>query len=327
MRNRPIDLQVLQQFVVTAEERNMTAAAHRLGTTQSAVSQCIRQLEEELGVLLFDRRRRPLQLTPAALTLFNRGRALLAEGAQLRSQVLEASMGIAPEVSIGLVDSFAATCGPAFIGQMLHKTVRLAVRTGLTPRLGEELLNRSFDIVVTTDPFEGLEACVDRPVYTEPFLVLTPRASRLPAQASFDRALLRQLAGAAPLVRFNAGSHLGTQVEMLLRRLAVRATSRLEVDTGDTLVAMVAAGFGWALTTPSCLLQGATHAAQVRAGLLEAPLAERSIHLVGRRGEHERLMEAAWEAAMQAVREELLPGVRRLVPAAAQRIRLASPGG
>jgi DNA-binding transcriptional LysR family regulator len=324
MRHRPIDLQVLHLFVTTAEERNMSAAALRLGTTQSAVSQGIRQLEEELGVVLFDRKRRPLQLTPAALTLLNRGRALLAEGAQLRSEVLEASMGIAPEVSIGLVDSFAATCGPAFIGQMLHKTLRLAVRTGLSPHLGEELLTRGFDIVVTTDPYEGLEACVDRLVYTEPFIVLTPRASRLPAAASFDRALLRQLASAGPLVRFNAGSHLGTQVETLLRRQAVRATSRLEVDTADTLVAMVAAGFGWALTTPSCLLQGAAHAPGVQAGLLDVPLAERSIHLVGRRGEHERLFEAAWEAALQAVREGLLPGVRRLVPAAADRMRLAS---
>jgi hypothetical protein len=58
--------------------------------------------------------------------------------------------------------------------------------------------------------------------------------------------------------------------------------------------------------------------------LLDVPLAERSIHLVGRRGEHERLFEAAWEAALQAVRDELLPGVRRLVPAAADRMRLAS---
>ena len=125
-------------------------------------------------------------------------------------------------------------------------------------------------------------------------------------------------------MRFTAGSHLGTQVETLLRRQAVRATSRLEVDAADTLVAMVAAGFGWALTTPSCLLQGVAHAPGVQAGLLDVPLAERSIHLVGRRGEHERLFEAAWEAALQAVREELLPGVRRLVPAAADRMRLAS---
>ena len=45
MRHRPIDLQVLHLFVTTAEERNMSAAALRLGTTQSAVSQGIRQLE------------------------------------------------------------------------------------------------------------------------------------------------------------------------------------------------------------------------------------------------------------------------------------------
>lgn len=48
MRHRPIDLQVLHLFVTTAEERNMSAAALRLGTTQSAVSQGIRQLDRPM---------------------------------------------------------------------------------------------------------------------------------------------------------------------------------------------------------------------------------------------------------------------------------------
>ena len=49
MRQEFLDLQWLQVFVVAAEERSMSAAAQRLGTTQSAISQSIRHLEEELG--------------------------------------------------------------------------------------------------------------------------------------------------------------------------------------------------------------------------------------------------------------------------------------
>jgi DNA-binding transcriptional LysR family regulator len=325
MPHKPIELAVLHMFVTAAEARSMSTAARRLGTTQSAVSQGIRHLEDELGLVLFDRKRRPLRLTPAALTLLHRGRVLLADSAQLRSQVLEASIGIAPEVTVGLVDSFAATCGPAFIGQMVGKTVRLAVRAGLTPFHGEKLVAREFDIVVTTDPFDGLEATVHRRLYTEPFLFITAPGSQAGTGAHMTREGLQQLAASAPLVRFNAQSHLGTQVATLLRRLDVRASSRLEVDTADTLVAMVADGHGWGVTTPSCLLQGGVRATQVHAALLDGLGAGRSVYLVGRRGEHEKLFETAYEAALEAVRAVLLPGVRRLVPEAAAGLELGHP--
>lgn len=321
MRQKPLDLQMLQTFVATAEERSMSGAAARLGTTQSAVSQSVRQLEEYLGVVLFDRKHRPLQLTAAALTLFNRGRVLLADSAQMRSEVLEADRGIAPEVTIGLVDSFAATCGPPFIKRMLEKTVRLAVRTGLTPYQGERLLARELDIVVTTDTFEGLDRMVDRCIYSEQFIVLTPKGT---GGKTYNREALRRLASAVSLIRFNTKSHLGTQVETFLRRVGVRAAPRLEVDTADTLVAMVAAGLGWAITTPTCLVQGMHHIGGVSVGLLSDISARRSIYLVGREGEHEKLFEASYIAALEAVSTTLTPALRKLAPETAGLVELAS---
>ncbi len=322
MRARTLDLQMLQTFVAAAEERSMSLAAARLGTTQSAVSQGVRQLEEQLGVVLFDRKHRPLQLTPAALTLFHRGRLLLAESAQLTSEVLEASRGIAPEVTIGLVDSFAATCGPAFIKRMLERTVRLAVRTGLTPYQGERLFARELDIVVTTDPFEGMEK-VDRRIFSERFVLLLPRHAK---GRRYGRDALQRLAAATPLIRFNTQSHLGAQVETLLRRLDLRAAQRLEVDTADTLVAMVAAGLGWAVTTPSCLLQGLQHLGGVRVALLSGVDAGRSIYLVRRAGEHEKLFEVAYDAAREAVEQALMPALRRHAPEAAKLVEVADAG-
>ncbi|MCJ0764042.1 LysR family transcriptional regulator [Variovorax terrae] len=319
-RQKLLDLQMLQMFVAAAEERSMSAAAARLGTTQSAVSQSIRHLEEYLGVVLFDRKHRPLQLTAAALTLFNRGRVLLAEGAQIRSEVLEASQGIAPEVTIGLVDSFAATCGPPFIKRMLEKTVRLAVRTGLTPYQGERLFARELDIAVTTDPFEGLDGKVDRRIYSEQFIVLTPKGTKTKL---YTRDALRVLAASASLIRFNTQSHLGAQVETMLRRIGVRAAPRLEVDTADTLVAMVAAGLGWAITTPSCLAQGMLHISEISVGHLSGINASRAIYLVGRAGEHERLFEASYEAALEAVNLTLIPTLRRVAPGVAGLIEVA----
>lgn len=328
MRHKSLDLQLLQMFVATAEERSMSAAAARLGTTQSAVSQGMRHLEEELGVVLFDRKHRPLQLTTAALTLLNRGRVLLTDSAQIRSEVLEASLGIAPEVTIGLVDSFAATCGPHFIKRMLERTVRMAIRSGLTPYQGEQLLARELDIVITTDPLQGLEGPVARQIYTEPFIVIAPmelrgtRGTLGTSVRGFSRQGLQRLAASTPMIRFNAKSHLGAQVDTLLRRLDLRVAPRLEVDTADTLVAMVAAGLGWALTTPTCLVQGSQHAGGVHAGLISGVSAGRSLYILGLQGEQEKLFEAAYAAARDATQQVLVPALRKLAPGLATSIEI-----
>lgn len=322
MRQKALDLNMLQMFVAAAEERSMSGAASRVGATQSAVSQSVRQLEEFLGVVLFDRTKRPLHLTAAGLTLFNRARLLLADSAQIRSEVQEASRGIAPEVTVGLVDSFAATCGPAFIRQLLKKTVRLAVHSGLTPFHGEKLFAREFDIVVTTDTFDAMERVAYRRLYSENFLVLTPKRG---GSRVFDREALRRLALAEPLVRFNSKSHLGSQVETLLRRTGIRASSRLEVDTADTLVAMVGAGTGWAITTPTCIAQGAAYMGSVQVGLLSGIHGSRSLYILGREGEHEKLFDTCHQAATAAVEEVLLPTLRRLAPHAVDHVQLAEP--
>jgi DNA-binding transcriptional LysR family regulator len=323
MRQKALDLNMLQMFVAAAEERSMSAAAVRVRATQSAVSQSVRQLEDYLGAVLFDRSKRPLHLTAAGLTLFNRARVLLADSAQIQSQVLEASRGIAPEVTVGLVDSFAATCGPAFIRDLLQKTVRLSVRSGLTPFHGEKLFAREFDMVITSDTFDAMDRAAYRRLYSEDFVVLTPKRS---GGRSFNREALRKLALSAPLVRFNRVSHLGSQVETLLRRTGIRASSRLEVDTADMLVAMVAAGAGWAISTPTCLAQGEQYMGSVQVGLLSGIHGSRSLYLLGREGEHEKLFETCHEAAMSAVNDALLPALRRMAPQAADLVQLAAEG-
>ena len=121
-----LDMQTLQIFVTTAEERNMSNAAKRLGLTQSAVSQSIRQLEDQFGVVLFNRQRRPLSLTPSGLALRNQGTRLLEDMSRLKAHVIDASKGIKPDVRVGLVDSFAGSCGPAFVKAMLSQSSALS---------------------------------------------------------------------------------------------------------------------------------------------------------------------------------------------------------
>ena len=306
---KPLDMQMLRMFVTTAEEGSMSNAAKRLGVTQSAISQGIRHLEDHFGVVLLTRDRRPLALTPAGLALRNRGVALLNESDRLKAEVIDASRGTTLDAHIGLVDSFAATCGTSFIKEMLGRATTLSVRTGLSPFLGEALVARELDLAVSTDALVDLDNIVCRRLLTERFLVITP--ATYSATVS-NREHLLKLSDALPILRFNRQSHLGTQVERFLRRLELRASHRLEVDTADTLTSMVAGGIGWAITTPMCMLQAGETARKVKPHFLESLGAERSLYLVGRRDEYTRLFDDTYAVAHRILKRSLVPAARTL---------------
>ena len=75
----PIELRQLRYFVAVAEELHFGRAAERLHMSQSPLSRAIRELERDLGLVLFLRTTRRVELTPAGAALLERARRALAE--------------------------------------------------------------------------------------------------------------------------------------------------------------------------------------------------------------------------------------------------------
>ena len=296
----------------------MTAAARRLGLSQSAVSQAIRQLEDSIGAVLIDRERRPLALTPAGAALRLRGGALVTEAETLYKTVREQAGGEAQTLRIGMVDSFAATVGPSLIKRLLSSAVHLHVSSGLSPGLGGALLERQLDMIVTTDPPDSAVAFECHRLLEEDYVLLLPR------QLADDEpdATLASLASIAPLVRFNIDSHIGAQTERYLRTEGVVAPHRLEIDTAESLVAMVAAEIGWALITPLCLLQARADATMVTPMALPGAGFDRALTLVSRRGEYGELPRTIASASAEIFRSEWLPKLERLGPWLAAHVKV-----
>lgn len=277
------DLRALRVFLAVSETGTMSAGARRVGLTQSAVSHSIRQLETNLGVALVDRDRRPLRLTAAGAMLRQRATGLLDEAEHLPNALRGAAGAAAPEIRLGLVDSFAATVGPSLIKAFMHSAAQLSVWCGLSPAHGDALLAGHVDAIVTSDPLDEVDDLERHRLLREPFLLLTPRdGPRVTEGAS--AAVLEALAAELPIIRYSARSHIGSRIDLHLRRVGARVPRRLEFDTSDTLVAMVASGVGWAISTPLCLLQGRAHLARVRVSALPAPTFSRQITLVAKAG-------------------------------------------
>src|SRR4051812_3869475 len=110
------DLRQLRYFLAVAEELNFTRAAERLHMAQPPLSAAIRQLEEQLGVGLFERTTREVKLTPAGRVLLDRAPALLADAEELVAAVQAVErgaagrlrLGIAPPARYGLANQLAA---------------------------------------------------------------------------------------------------------------------------------------------------------------------------------------------------------------------------
>lgn len=87
MNSSALDLHSLEAFILFCECGSMTQAARRLGVSQSAVSQLIKRLERDTGVLLVDRDERPARLTAAGRTLFELGNELITHSRSVADRV------------------------------------------------------------------------------------------------------------------------------------------------------------------------------------------------------------------------------------------------
>lgn len=116
MNTDKIDLRAWRQFAVLAQELHFGRAAERLHMSQPPLSQAIARLEAALGVQLFDRSRRRVQLTPAADSLLPDVQALLARAAALPQQARALAAGEKGRLRL----AFVSTAGYTFLPQWVR---------------------------------------------------------------------------------------------------------------------------------------------------------------------------------------------------------------
>jgi DNA-binding transcriptional LysR family regulator len=105
-----MELRHLRHFVAIAEERSFTRAAERLWVAQPGLSTQIRRLESELGVQLFERHARGVDLTDAGELFLERARTVLAAADAARSTGHDLEQGLVGSIHLG---SSPVPAGPA----------------------------------------------------------------------------------------------------------------------------------------------------------------------------------------------------------------------
>jgi DNA-binding transcriptional LysR family regulator len=252
-----MDLRLLRYFVTVAEEMHFGRAAARLAMTQPPLSQAIRALEEALGVALFVRTKRTVELTPVGKDLLPEVRRLLASADALRPLAQSLARGEAGVLSLAFVSTADYGLLPALLREFgaRHPGVRLQLTEATSDVQIEELVAGRIDagLVIPPLPPRHAMALSYLPVAREPLVIaMSEEQSRELGSAADAPVDLRELA-AAPLVVFPRRLAPGLY-DMIMGCYGVAGLApRIgqEAIQMQTIVSLVSAGMGVALVPES----------------------------------------------------------------------------
>ncbi|WP_305969203.1 MULTISPECIES: LysR family transcriptional regulator [unclassified Mameliella] len=170
-----MNLKQLGYFVAVAEELHFGRAAERLDMAQPPLSRQIKQLEDDLGAILFNRGRRAVSLTQAGERLLKRGRALIADLDDLRLEIRRLGQGAEGRLRIGFVGSSTYGILPNIIkSYRAHfPEVSLTLSPMNNAQLHRSLVQREIDIAFAR-PELGDAEFVTRHLQTEALIAAVP---------------------------------------------------------------------------------------------------------------------------------------------------------
>ncbi len=250
-----MELQQLRYVLAVAEERNFTRAAARCHVVQSALSHQIKSLERELGVRLFARTSRRVELTDAGAAFVPAARATLAAAERAVAEATAASGEIRGTLTIGAIPTVTAIDLAALLGDFhrAHPAVRIRLRGGGSDVFMTSIREGQLDVAVLGLP----EAAVPKRVATR-ILARESLVAVLGAGHRFaDRRRLRldELAGEM-FVDFPAGGHGRAQSDLAFAVAGLTRRVAFESMGTELMLDLVEQGLAVALLAPAVVPPG-----------------------------------------------------------------------
>jgi DNA-binding transcriptional LysR family regulator len=238
-----MELRHLRCFIVLAEELHFTRAAERLHIEQPPLSRAIKELEDELGVVLFDRSRRGTVLTAAGTAFLQDIRRVFAVLEQARENAKAVAAGLRGSLRIAVSDGAIDPRLSAFLARCRAEEPEIEIRLSELP-LAEQLRGlRSGDFTIgfahTADVGEGIVA---EPIWQDPLVIAVPARHALLAHKEVP---LPELGG-HPLVLCDPHACEGYCRELgrLLKAVEHKLNVVEEVSSLDMMLTLVGAGYG-----------------------------------------------------------------------------------
>jgi len=165
----------LKYVLAVAEHKNFTLAAEKCFVTQPTLSMQIQKVEEELEIQIFDRTKKPIQLTEIGLKIVNQSKNIVNEAERIQDIVDQQKGFIGGEFRLGIIPTIMPTLLPMFLNNFIKKypKVKLIIEELNTNDIIEKLKNGHLDAAIAATPLEE-EKIKEIVLYFEPFVAYIP---------------------------------------------------------------------------------------------------------------------------------------------------------
>jgi DNA-binding transcriptional LysR family regulator len=238
MRN--VTLRQLRVFAAVARNLSFTRAARELHLTQPAVSQQVKLLEDEVGLPLFEKLGRKVQLAPAGDELLhyaNQTIELMREATEALAAMRGLKRGVLKLGAVSTAKYFAPSLLSAFTPAYPEVTIKFDV--GNREEIIKQMAANDIDLVIMGRPPRELET-IAAPFAKHPLVIIASPAHPLAAK---KRIPLKQLASEQFLIR-EEGSGTRASMEHVFRERHVPFRVSMEVSSNETIKQAVMAGMG-----------------------------------------------------------------------------------
>ena len=236
----------LQYILAVAEYRNFTLAAEKSFVTQPTLSMQIQKVEEELDILIFDRSKKPIQMTEIGEKIVNQAKNIVNEAGRIKDIVDQQKGFIGGEFRLGIIPTVMPTLLPMFLGNFVKKypKVKLVIEELNTEDVIAKLKSGHLDAAIAATPLEE-EKLKEIVLYFEPFVAYIPDNNPISAKGEIDVNDLN----VDEILLLQDGHCFREGVLNLCRSNSNGETARFQLESGsfETLIKLADEGLGTTL--------------------------------------------------------------------------------
>ena len=227
----------LRSLIAIEDSGGFSSAAETLFVTPSAISHQMRELEQELGVALFDRDSRPPRLNAHGHAVAERGRDVLARF-DLLNELARVPGEIGGRLMLGCVSGVSSDLVPRALASLhaSHPSVQVNIEEGLSDALALRVRKRELDAAIVTELPDADAELKSLLITEEEMVVVAP-----PDCESKD---WREVLSRYPFIRLNRNAGMGKIIDRALRDYRLVVNEAMELDSSETVVGMAHAGIG-----------------------------------------------------------------------------------
>ena len=177
----------LKYVLAVAKYQNFTAASEKCFVTQPTLSMQIQKLEDELDVIIFNRKKKPIQLTTIGEKLVEQAKVIINESQRITDIVDQQKGYIGGEFRLGIIPTVMPTLLPLFLKTYIKKysKVNLIIEELTTEQIVIKLNEGNIDAAITATPLENT-SIKERVLYYEPFVAYVSENHRLNNNKKLD---------------------------------------------------------------------------------------------------------------------------------------------